>query len=128
MDDDFIGRYVPALRQKNGEVFIPLDDFDQAPSIINRQVLGALCALGVKYDIEQKHIEMIKSLKDKNAGSRYDIKEQVVAIRDYDGVTLTRLNQLNLEGFSAPFSVGKTKLPRAWLRLSFWKKSPILIF
>lgn len=128
MDDDFIGRYVPALRQKNGEVFIPLDDFDQAPSIINRQVLGALCALGVKYDIEQKHIEMIKSLKDKNAGSRYDIKEQVVAIRDYDGVTLTRLNQLNLEGFSAPFSVGKTKLPTGLVEVELLEEKPDLDF
>ncbi|HHW90471.1 MAG TPA: tRNA lysidine(34) synthetase TilS [Clostridiales bacterium] len=127
-DNEFINQYVPVLQEKNGEIFIPLEDFDQLPSIINRQILNALYALDVKYDIEQKHIEMIKTLKDKKTGSRYDIKKQVVAIRDYDGVTLTRPNHQNLENFNAPFGIGKIKLPTGLVEIALLGQAPNLNF
>ncbi|HEY8444202.1 MAG TPA: tRNA lysidine(34) synthetase TilS [Clostridia bacterium] len=117
-DDEFINRFVKPVQVINGEAFLPLEEFDQAPSVVNRTILSALNALGVVKDIEQKHIELVKSLTRKQTGSRLDIKNQVTAIKDYNGITLTRLAEKNLENFSAPFEAKEIKLPTGVLKVS----------
>jgi tRNA(Ile)-lysidine synthase len=128
-DDEFINRFVEEPKQNKGEAFLPLEEFNKPAPIINRTILKALNILGERKDIEQKHIGLIKLLKDKQAGSRLDIKNRVVAVRDYDGITLTRLSQENFEDFSAPFEAGDIQLPTGLLKISvqnaenFLKKS-----
>ncbi|HEY8419806.1 MAG TPA: tRNA lysidine(34) synthetase TilS [Clostridia bacterium] len=121
-DDDFISGFVKELEQKDGEVYLPLEEFERPASVINRTILKALNILGVSVDLEQKHIELIKSLKDKQTGSRLDIKNQVIAIKDYNRITLTRLSQEKFQNFSAPFEVGDIRLPTGLLKVSIEQK------
>lgn len=69
---------------------IPLSYFIYENSIINRIIFKALHGIGVMYDIERKHIEMVKELANTSEnGKRIDLPLKVTVYKEYDYITLT---------------------------------------
>lgn len=124
VDNEFIEQYVPRQKVNNNELFIPLEHFNFKDSIINREILNSLNSLGIHYDIDSSHIELVKSLVLRPAGTKLDIKNGIIALRDYNGITL--IDKSNLENdefldFSVPFGTGKIKLPNGVLEVELMK-------
>ncbi len=121
-DNSYIEQNVPRLVNKDNEVFIPSEHFQAHSSLINREIFDAITQLGVTHDIESMHIELIKSLINKPAGTRIDIKSKITAIRDYQGITLTDKKINDYYDFEIPFGIGKFLLPNGVLKIELIDK------
>lgn len=128
-DNDYISQNVPKLEiDENNEVFIPIEHFETSTSIINREILFALKLLGINHDIEAMHIELIKALVKKPSGTTFDIKGGIIAVKDYQGITLTNKKDNDYTNFCVPFTLGKIKLPNGILDVELIKNSSDINF
>lgn len=111
-DDDFINNYV-----KDSDVVyddeiakIPLTYFTYPTSVLNRLLIKIFKRVGIQKDFEKKHIEMITDLaKYGENGSRVQLPFEVVAVREYNYLTL--VNKLkNRPELRVPFGIGEIEL------------------
>lgn len=91
----------------NNTASVPLQIFSLTKSISSRVVFAVLAKLGYNTDIEQRHVEDVLSLADKQVGKRIDLPHGLAAVRDYDAVTLCSQEDFDLEYCdSVNFGVG----------------------
>lgn len=111
-DDDFINNYV----QDSDVIYddeiakIPLTYFTYPTSVLNRLLIKIFKRVGIQKDFEKKHIEMITDLaKNGENGSRVQLPFEVVAVREYNYLTL--VNKLkNRPELRVPFGIGEIEL------------------
>ena len=77
-----------------------------------RAVYKAFNLLEIFKDVENAHIDMLTELRNMRAGSGFDFKNSVRAVRDYDGITLIKNEIQNTERKiqdtpAIPFGFGK---------------------
>lgn len=112
-DDDYIKTqvYDDAVIYEDKEAKIPLSYFLYPSPIISRMIIKALKAIGVKVDFERKHIDLIKELAStQESGKRISLPFDVVAIKDYDYLTLANRRK-EIPMFKADFKCGEFDLP-----------------
>lgn len=104
-DDEYLdGLAKSVIIEKDDCVKIPVNT-DTA--LFGRAVIHALKKLGVKKDWEKAHIDGATSLLTARNGSSVNLKKGVVAIKEYDFITLYNATPSNTE--EVPFKVGDTK-------------------
>mgnify|MGYP002521096640 CR=1 FL=1 len=111
-DDDFINNYV----QDSDVIYddeiakIPLTYFTYPTSVLNRLLIKIFKKVGIQKDFEKKHIEIITDLaKNGENGSRVQLPFEVVAVREYNYLTL--VNKLkNRPELRVPFGIGEIEL------------------
>lgn len=89
------------LLDKTAKIKLPLHK-----ALFSRAVIKALNHLGIKKDWEKAHADAVFSLTTKENGASVDLIGGVVAVREYEYVTLYQKEQLDF--FSCPFKLGKT--------------------
>lgn len=81
-----------------------------ASPIISRMIIRALKNIGVVCDFEKKHIDAIKQLAASENGKRISLPFDVVAIKDYDYLTLTNKKK-EIPHFKAELRCGEVEVP-----------------
>lgn len=112
-DDDYINNHLfdDAVIYEGKEARIPLSYFIYPQSIISRIIIKALKEIGVKVDFEKKHIDLITSLaKSSESGKKLSLPFDVVAINDYDYLTLTNKKKEKVE-FKLELRCGEFEVP-----------------
>lgn len=93
------------LKQEGGAYYITLP----CPNpIFSRACITALKGLGVEKDWEKAHIDAVFSLIDSQNGASVNLPKGVVAVREYQRITLYTPTKIQTP--SIPFSLGKHKL------------------
>lgn len=95
IDDDYIESQVDfdalVIEKNKLTVKIPRNYFVYATPIINRLIRKAFETIGIYSDIENKHIEMIKSLEHKGEnGAKLSLPHRVSVHKEYDYITITQ--------------------------------------
>lgn len=112
-DDDYINSQIfdDAIIYEDKEAKIPLSYFIYPSSIISRMIIKALKNIGVKVDFEKKHIDAIKDLASgRDNGKRISLPFDVVAIKDYDYLTLANRKKV-IPQFKCELRCGEFDLP-----------------
>jgi tRNA(Ile)-lysidine synthase len=78
-------------------------DVNAHPALISRAVVMGLKALGVERDWEKIHVDSTLSLIEKSNGAKINLLRGVIAVREYDKITLYR-NSID-EKVQTPFSI-----------------------
>lgn len=111
-DDDFINNYVQDCDVIYDDEIakIPLTYFTYPTSVLNRLLIKIFKKVGIRRDFEKKHIELITDLaKNGENGSRVQLPFEVVAVREYDYLTL--VNKLkNRPDLRVSFQIGEIEL------------------
>ena len=89
-DNDYILSQVShdGIIYGDGLVKIPLIYFYYDSSVLNRILFSCLEKLSITRDIERKHLDLIKSLKNSPNGSKVTLPASLIAQREYDYITL----------------------------------------
>ena len=112
-DDDFINSqvYDDAVIYEEKEAKIPLSYFLYKRPIISRMIIKALKKIGVKFDFERKHVDMIMALaSDFENGKRVSLPFDVVAVKDYEYITLFN-KKIEIPEFKCEFKCGEFDVP-----------------
>ena len=112
-DDEFINRqiYAEAIINEDKLVRIPTSYFLFDNAIVSRIIFRAVKSIGIKQDIEKKHIELIKNLALKGEnGKKLSLPFEAVAIKEYDYITITN-NHVEKAKCEAPFKCGEFDMP-----------------
>lgn len=72
----------------DGEVAIPLAVFYKEDAIVAQTVINAVDSITTRVDLTSKHIQAIRSLKDKQSGASVDLPFHLKAYRQSDCVAL----------------------------------------
>ena len=83
---------------KDGEVFIPLEVFDKEDAIVAQTVINAVDTITTRVDLTSKHIEAIRSLKDKQSGASVDLPFDLKAHRQSDCIALAFVKSIQYSG------------------------------
>lgn len=84
----------------------------QPKPIAYRVLRKVFSRLNVWYDIEKTHFDAIINLADNFGGKRIDLPFGIVAVNDYDKITLLKDEKfLQPDFFQIPFAVGVTDTP-----------------
>ena len=104
-EDEFLDSLAEkSLIVQDNLVKIPLT---LAPVLFNRGVILALKKLGVKKDWAKVHVDDVSSLTNKENGKFITLPQNVVAVREYDVITLKQNASTPLTEFNAfTFKVG----------------------
>lgn len=97
-DNDYIDSLLPKelLVEGKSEVKI-LEGAKNLPSpLSSRLVILATQKLGVHKDVEQKHVDAVLELFNKKSGASLNLMHGLVAHRDYDGVSIEKIEQNNV--------------------------------
>lgn len=90
-DDSFINSQIreDAVIRDNNLVQIPCSCFLYHNSIVTRTIFKALATLGIKQDIERKHIALIKELAlTGENGKKIKLPNQIVVSKEYDYIAI----------------------------------------
>ena len=113
-DDEYINSVVSmwGLNQSENHVRIALNYFAYPMAVASRIVLQAFDSIGLRYNIEKKHVEMIcdLALTGEN-GAKVDLPNNLYAVKEYEFVTIVRKVAAQKYQTTGPFKVGKTVLP-----------------
>ncbi len=112
-DDDYINSqtFGDAIIYEEKEAKIPLSYFIYPSPIISRMIIKALKNIGVKVDFEKKHVDMIRELAaGYENGKRVSLPFDVVAIKDYDYLTLANRKK-EIPEFKCELRCGEFDVP-----------------
>jgi len=113
-DDEYINSVVSmwGLKISENQVRIALNYFAYPAAVISRIVLQAFDSIGLRYNIEKKHVDMIVALAlTGENGNRVDLPNNLHAIKEYEFVTIVKKAGAQKYETTGPFKVGKTALP-----------------
>lgn len=110
-DDDYIKSIIDsnALIVDDKIVQMPCSYFNSSSAIYSRIVFKTLALIGVKKDIERKHIEMIKDLAKAENGKKIKLPFDITVSKEYDFLTFVNnyvekpqlSKKFNLDDFNA---------------------------
>lgn len=110
-DDEYINSVVSmwGLSTSENHVRIALNYFAYPAAVISRIILQAFDSLGLRYNIEKKHIDLICALaKTGENGSRFDLPNNLWAVKEYEYVTIVKKSDTQKRQTTVPFKPGKT--------------------
>lgn len=121
-DDEYIKSQIcmDAVISEGKTIKIPLNYFLYPQAIVTRIIFNALSQIGVKTDIERKHLDLILALaKSSENGKRIDLPNSICVHKEYQYISLTnkfkekpvlyfplKCGEFEVEGF------GKVKVKR----------------
>lgn len=107
-DDDYINKqvYDDALIYEEKEVKIPTSYFLYDKAIVSRVIFKALKNIGIRKDVERKHINMICALASGENGKKIALPFDAVAVKEYDFVTICN-KQKEIVYLEQPFKCGE---------------------
>lgn len=107
-DDDYINSLIDtnALIVDDKIVQMPCSYFGLSSAIYSRIVFRSLAIIGVKKDIERKHIEMIKDLAFAENGKKIKLPFDVTVSKEYDYLTFVN-NYVEKPELSKPLAIGE---------------------
>ena len=100
------------------EARIPKQLLQQPSPIAYRALSKVFNAIGVFYDVEKTHLDAIVGLADNSGGKSVDLPFGLVAVNDYDFVTIAPKVVESLQQFEVPFQVGRTDTPLGVVEVS----------
>ena len=106
LEDDFMDQVALSaitITNDGAKIRLPLH-----PAILSRAAIMAMKELGLKKDWEKAHVDMIINLATLNNGAKVNLKNGIMAAKEYDVLTFYRHSDLINE--EIPFSVGKFNL------------------
>lgn len=106
LEDDFMDKTALSaltITDDCAKIQLPLH-----PAILSRAAIMAMKELGLKKDWEKAHVDMIINLATLNNGAKVNLKNGIMAAKEYDVLTFYRHN--NLINEEIPFCVGKFNL------------------
>lgn len=111
-DEDFICQTININRVKckNGEVELKIKDLGVHYSVASRLIKRACEELNVFADIEEKHINDIIKIKDRQNGKSINLPHDLIAYKNYDSIILTK-NRFNKTKANIKFKVGEQEFP-----------------
>jgi len=113
-DDEYINSVVSmwGLKATDNNVRIALNYFAYPPAVISRIILQAFDAIGLRYNIEKKHVDLIYDLAMAGInGAKVDLPNNLYAVREYEFVTIVKKTSAQKYQTAGAFKVGKTALP-----------------
>jgi len=113
-DDDYINSVVSmwGLQATENHVRIALNYFAYPMAVISRIILQAFDAIGLRYNIEKKHVDLIYDLALAGInGAKVDLPNNLYAVREYEFVSIVKKATAQKYLTTGPFKVGKTALP-----------------
>ena len=90
-DDEFINKqvYAEAIMTEDKLVKIPTSYFLYDKALVSRIIFKAVRSIGIKQDIEKKHIDSIRELAlSGDNGKRVFLPFEAIAVREYDYLTI----------------------------------------
>ncbi len=107
-DDDCIKAMVDTngLIVDNKIVQMPCSYFNSSSAIYSRVIFQVMSLIGVKKDIERKHIEMLKDLAFGENGRKIKLPFDVVVSKEYDYLTFVN-NHVEKPSLSKALAVGE---------------------
>ncbi len=90
--ENFIAAYVPETQLKDGEVYIKTSDCANE-AIFKRLVLNGAAALGVRQDIEERHLKIALSLAMTQSGKYAELPHGLSLHRQGEYLVLSRLDK-----------------------------------
>lgn len=90
-DNDCIMQMVEQPQVEDNKSMISISNLDKHRSIVTREIMLCMNAIGVTADIERKHIDSIINIKNLRNGDSLDLPHKVKVYREYDKVVFTRL-------------------------------------
>ena len=112
-DDDYISSQIndEAIIIEEKMAKIPCSYFLYHNALISRMIFKAIKSIGVKQDIERKHIRLIKALAlvGKN-GNKVFLPFDLVAVREYDYITIYNRQKKEVS-FEEKFKCGEVDVP-----------------
>ena len=113
VDDEYLDSLVntESFQVTDTTVRVPLNLFAYDDSITSRVALRAFEKLGLRENIEKKHIELIVTLaRTGENGSRVDLPNNLFAVREYEYLALVK--KVSAERTKTfPFKIGRTSFP-----------------
>ena len=113
-DDDYLNSLVicSGLIKSENNVRIALNYFAYSDAVVSRIVINAFESMGMRENIEKKHIDLICALaRGGQNGSRIDLPNGLYAVKEYEYITLVKKSTVTKTTVSAPFKIGKTSFP-----------------
>ena len=86
--EEYLQQILPELEVKNGEVLVETDL--KNPFVLKMLVLKGAKLLGVRQDIEEKHLDAVCELAQNENGKRINLTHGLVAHKDEKGIVLSR--------------------------------------
>lgn len=116
---------ISAVCFKDGEAALPMNILGAHRAIVARIFRKTLFALGATTDVEKSHIDALIALVGASGGKCVCLPYGLVAINDYDKITIKHANNTSLtnesgayKSFCVPFAFGVTFLPNGKLVVS----------
>ena len=112
-DDDFITSQIhdDAVIYDGKKAMIPVSYLLYQNAISSRMIIKVLKNIGLVKDFEKVHIDMIKSLALSDNGQKISLPYNLVAIKEYDYVTLFNATK-EVVKFDADFKCGEIDVPK----------------
>lgn len=112
-DDEFISKqvYADAIINEDKLVKIPTSYFVYDNALVSRIIFKAVKSIGIKQDIEKKHIDLIKALALRgDNGNRVFLPFEAIAVKEYDYVTIYNRHKEEVKFFEE-FRSGEIEVP-----------------
>jgi len=112
-DDNYINSQIhdDAVIYEGKKAMIPVSYLLYQDAISSRMIIKVLKNIGLIKDFEKVHIDMIKSLALSENGSKISLPYNLVAIKEYDYVTLFNSTKEVIK-FDADFKCGEVEVPK----------------
>ena len=110
-DNDYINSVVSdrTLNQAENNIRIPLNNFAYHDAFVSRVILKALGDIGMRENIEKKHIDLICDLaRNGENGARIDLPNFLYAVKEYEHITIVKKPNTGHKQTAMSFKPGKT--------------------
>ncbi|MBE5754139.1 MAG: tRNA lysidine(34) synthetase TilS [Clostridiales bacterium] len=104
LEQDYLDQVCESALKFDGEIV--KISLPQHPAILSRATIKALKLLGVKKDWEKMHINAVLELTTAKNGTKIDVKNGVVAAKEYDVLTFYKQSDKIID--QKPFNLGTT--------------------
>ncbi len=94
-ENEFLERLAKSYIIKEASAYKLKADIE--PVLFKRAVVNILKELGNGFDYEKKHIDIAYSLKDKQNGAKFNLKDGIEAFREYEYIVFAKNNQQTIE-------------------------------
>lgn len=106
-DNDFFNSH-PLFKKvvlKDGGAFVPNEVLNAHPALASRAVILALELIGAEKDCNRQQIGAVLGLNETN--KRLNLSSGAVAVKGYEGVTITKEAEEETKFYSTPFRFGE---------------------
>lgn len=125
---EFVKSMVDENKIKGGKkrVELDLDVLNQNSVLVQEYIKRCFNKLGIFYDIESKHYELVSKLNNLQTGSVLNLPHKVTVKRSYDKIIFAKESDKTDNGFKIPFTFGETYFENfGRVKIEIVKDSPV---